>query len=68
MDNARAKFLACYWMLGTDPEKSEDWKTAVGAHFVTTVSQGSGCHLRTASDWSSGAEKFACGINGHLTA
>jgi predicted PurR-regulated permease PerM len=32
----KTKFLACYWMLGTDPEKSEDWKTAVGAHFVAT--------------------------------
>ena len=31
-----AKFLAGYWMLGEDPEKGEDWKTAVGAHFVAT--------------------------------
>jgi predicted PurR-regulated permease PerM len=32
----RTKFLACYWMLGADREKSEDWKAAVGAHFVAT--------------------------------
>ena len=31
-----AKFLAGYWMLGEDPEKGEDWQTAVGAHFVAT--------------------------------
>jgi len=31
-----AKFLAGYWMLGEDPQKGEDWKTAVGAHFVAT--------------------------------
>ena len=31
-----AKFLAGYWMLGEDPEKGEDWKTAVGADFVAT--------------------------------
>jgi hypothetical protein len=31
------KFLACYWMLGSDREKSEDWKTAVGAHFVASA-------------------------------
>ena len=31
-----AKFLAGYWMLGEDPEKGEDWKAAVGAHFVAT--------------------------------
>jgi predicted PurR-regulated permease PerM len=29
-----AKFLAGYWLLGDDPEKGEDWKAAVGAHFV----------------------------------
>jgi hypothetical protein len=31
-----AKFLAGYWLLGEDPDKGEDWKTAVGAHFVAT--------------------------------
>jgi hypothetical protein len=31
-----AKFLAGYWLLGEDPEKGEDWKEAVGAHFVAT--------------------------------
>ena len=31
-----AKFLAGYWMLAEDPEKGEDWKAAVGAHFVAT--------------------------------
>ena len=31
-----AKFLAGYWLLGEDPTKGEDWKTAVGAHFVAT--------------------------------
>jgi predicted PurR-regulated permease PerM len=31
-----AKFLAGYWLLGDDPEKGEDWKAAVGAHFVAT--------------------------------
>jgi hypothetical protein len=34
MPNAR--FLAGYWLLGEDPEKGEDWKEAVGAHFVAT--------------------------------
>jgi hypothetical protein len=34
MPNAR--FLACFWMLAADPEKSEDWRTAVGAHLVAT--------------------------------
>lgn len=33
----RTKFLACYWMLGSDREKSEEWKTAAGAHFVATT-------------------------------
>jgi len=32
----KAKFLAGYWMLGENPEKGEDWKDAVGAHFVAT--------------------------------
>lgn len=31
-----AKFLAGYWMLGENPEKGEDGKDAVGAHFVAT--------------------------------
>jgi hypothetical protein len=31
-----AKFLAGYWMLGENPEKGENWKDAVGAHFVAT--------------------------------
>ena len=31
-----AKFLAGYWMLGDDPDKGEEWRTAVGAHFVAT--------------------------------
>ena len=32
----RAKFLAGYWLLGDDPQKVADWKTAVGADFVAT--------------------------------
>jgi len=32
----RARFLACFWMLGGDSEKVEDWKVAVGADFVAT--------------------------------
>jgi hypothetical protein len=31
-----AKFLAGYWMLGEDPDKGEEWRAAVGAHFVAT--------------------------------
>ena len=31
-----AKFLAGYWMLGEDRGKGEDWRTAVGAHFMAT--------------------------------
>jgi hypothetical protein len=31
-----AKFLAGYWMLGEEPEKVGEWKSAVGAHFVAT--------------------------------
>lgn len=30
------KFLACFWMLADDPEKGEDWRTAVGAHLLAT--------------------------------
>lgn len=30
------KFLAGYWLLGTDAQKSEDWRTSVGADFVAT--------------------------------
>jgi predicted PurR-regulated permease PerM len=32
----QARFLACFWMLGGDSEKVEDWKVAVGADFVAT--------------------------------
>jgi hypothetical protein len=32
----KARFLACFWMLGADPGKSEEWKVAVGAHLVAT--------------------------------
>jgi predicted PurR-regulated permease PerM len=32
----KAKFLAGYWLLAQDPEKGEDWREAVGAHFVAT--------------------------------
>ena len=32
----QAHFLACFWMLGADLEKLEDWKVAVGADFVAT--------------------------------
>jgi hypothetical protein len=31
-----AKFLACFWMLAADPEKGEEWRSAVGAHLVAT--------------------------------
>ena len=31
-----AKFLAGYWMLGENPDKGEEWRTAVGAHFMAT--------------------------------
>ena len=30
------KFLAGYWLLGADAQKSEDWKASVGADFVAT--------------------------------
>ena len=30
------KFLAGYWLLGADAQKSEAWKTSVGADFVAT--------------------------------
>jgi hypothetical protein len=32
----QARFLACFWMLGGDSAKVEDWKVAVGADFVAT--------------------------------
>ena len=32
----KTKFLACYWLLGTDTGKSQTWKTSVGADFVAT--------------------------------
>jgi hypothetical protein len=31
-----AKFLAGYWMLRENPDMGEEWRTAVGAHFVAT--------------------------------
>ena len=31
-----AKFLACFWLLGEDPGKVEEWRTSVGADFVAT--------------------------------
>ena len=32
----KTKFLACYWLLGTDTQKSHEWQTSVGADFVAT--------------------------------
>ena len=32
----KAKFLACFWMLGGEAAKLDEWKTAVGADFVAT--------------------------------
>ena len=32
----RARFLACFWMLGEEASKLEEWKAAVGADFVAT--------------------------------
>jgi hypothetical protein len=32
----RAKFLACFWMLGDDRDKVEEWVQAVGADFAAT--------------------------------
>jgi hypothetical protein len=32
----QARFLACFWMLGEEATKAEDWKMAVGADFVAT--------------------------------
>jgi hypothetical protein len=32
----QARFLACFWMLGGESAKMEDWKVAVGADFVAT--------------------------------
>src|SRR6202521_1182489 len=32
----KARFLACFWMLGGDSAKVEAWKVAVGADFVAT--------------------------------
>jgi len=32
----RAKFLACFWMLGDDPDKVEEWVQSVGADFGAT--------------------------------
>jgi predicted PurR-regulated permease PerM len=31
-----AKFLAGFWLLGEDSTKMDEWKAAVGAHFVAT--------------------------------
>ena len=31
-----AKLLACFWMLGEDRDKAEDWRAAVGAQLVAT--------------------------------
>jgi len=32
----QARFIACFWMLGDEPKKLEDWKHSVGADFVAT--------------------------------
>ena len=32
----RAKFVACFWLLGEDTTKKEEWQTTVGADFVAT--------------------------------
>jgi hypothetical protein len=32
----QARFLACFWMLGGESAKVEDWKVAVSADFVAT--------------------------------
>jgi hypothetical protein len=32
----QARFVACFWMLGGDSAKAEDWRGAVGADFVAT--------------------------------
>jgi predicted PurR-regulated permease PerM len=46
-----AKFLAGYWMLGEDPGKGEEWKAAVGAHFVaTSLADAVAVCVREASD------------------
>jgi predicted PurR-regulated permease PerM len=31
-----ARFVACFWLLGADPSKLEDWRNKVGAEFVAT--------------------------------
>ena len=31
------KYVAGFWMLNDNPEKAEDWRIAVGAHFVATT-------------------------------
>jgi hypothetical protein len=32
----QARFLACFWMLGGDSAKLEEWRAVVGADFVAT--------------------------------
>ena len=32
----QARFIACFWMLGDNPERLEHWKNSVGADFVAT--------------------------------
>ena len=32
----KARFVACFWMLGEEISKTDEWKTAVGADFVAT--------------------------------
>jgi hypothetical protein len=32
----RAKFLACFWMLGEEPAKLEEWKASVNADFAAS--------------------------------
>jgi hypothetical protein len=53
-----AKFLTDYWLLGEDPEKGEDWKAAVGAHFVaTSLSDAVAVSVREACSPSRGVDK-----------
>jgi hypothetical protein len=32
----KARFVACFWLLGADLSKLEDWRNKVGADFVAT--------------------------------
>ena len=46
-----ATFVACFWMLGTDETKRDEWRSAVGADFAcVSLSEATAICVRKASE------------------